>query len=591
MEANMAQSLEEQLKCPVCLDLFRQPKLLACAHALCRECVDGLPRVDVEEEGKHAIECPTCRRPTVLPQDSAANLPPAFLLNTLIELHNANATKRVPSCAEPAGTGCSKHNRPLEMFCMDCQLSLCGRCFVLAHREHNCDYITDLIDRHKKKIGSHLAMAKKQVTNLLDTLDRLSNREKNIGIQGKEVKEEIDELVLEIVKAIQQSSAQLKKEVDELVQQESSKISSQREASQLALKKLMSIVMSIEEKLQSGSVEMLKERDAMINQLQRVKKEAKTENIDKSEMSIILHAPDIADKYANFGEVSIYYEAPETRSSDLTTIPEATTTQDEVQDKASGCSSNFKMFTKIENMMKPMGIAVAPNGSLIVTEHNEDQTIAIIERDSLTYTRFRHRGRACPRMACVAHDHKILVASDGVPYITKYDMNGKLVGSTTYTRPHDHNCVLKGVAVNSRGKVYICDSWNDCIHVLNADLTFSHSFGRTGNGRGQFNRPCGITIKHDIVYVCDKNNKRIQKFSAGRYMGEFEVALYPEWVAVNDNNILYVTSTDNTLTAYSLDGKVLVEAPSKGHGSIAVGNGLIYVCNSSENSIFVLYDL
>ena len=84
MTANLAK-LQEQLSCPVCLDMYRRPKLLACTHALCEECADRLP-VDVKK-GKHVIKCPTCRKLTTLPGDDTANLPPAFLINTLTELY------------------------------------------------------------------------------------------------------------------------------------------------------------------------------------------------------------------------------------------------------------------------------------------------------------------------------------------------------------------------------------------------------------------------------------------------------------------------------------------------------------------------
>lgn len=39
------------------------------------------------------------------------------------------------------------------------------------------------------------------------------------------------------------------------------------------------------------------------------------------------------------------------------------------------------------------------------------------------------------------------------------------------------------------------------------------AFGREGERPGEFNCPCGLAVDNSgVVYVCDRNNKRIQMF-------------------------------------------------------------------------------
>ena len=46
--------------------------------------------------------------------------------------------------------------------------------------------------------------------------------------------------------------------------------------------------------------------------------------------------------------------------------------------------------------------------------------------------------------------------------------------------------------MRARGsKVYVTDTDNHRILVLNPDLTFSSTFGKRGSGKGQFDDPCG----------------------------------------------------------------------------------------------------
>jgi hypothetical protein len=51
---------------------------------------------------------------------------------------------------------------------------------------------------------------------------------------------------------------------------------------------------------------------------------------------------------------------------------------------------------------------------------------------------------------------------------------------------------------------------------------YSSQFGASGTGNGQFNLPAGITVIGSNVYVCDRNNKRIQQFTtAGGYVRQW----------------------------------------------------------------------
>lgn len=47
--------LEEQLLCPICLEVFKEPLMLGCGHFSCQPCILSLPRV---LQGK--LLCPMC---------------------------------------------------------------------------------------------------------------------------------------------------------------------------------------------------------------------------------------------------------------------------------------------------------------------------------------------------------------------------------------------------------------------------------------------------------------------------------------------------------------------------------------------------
>ena len=581
--ANPFTKLEEQVKCPVCLEVFKQPKSLVCSHALCLDCINNLP-VDVDE-GKHKVRCPTCRKQTTLPKNSVANLPSAFYLNTLIELLNQGTQSLQASHVD-----CPKHGRPLEMFCVDCQLTVCAKCFVGGHRDHNCDFVTDIIDQYQQEIGGRLAGVKQQIGYVLSTIDSLNAQETKVTQCGEKVKREIDELVHEIIRVVQKSGVQLKKRVDEIVQQELNKISKQREDRQTSVKHLGITMEYIEEKLQSKSSELLKEKDQMIKKLENISKEVKLEKLELKEPVdfVFQRKQAIIESNATIGKVS-YSDTTQPADNVCGTV--------RVIKQLS--LKTFKQITAIKGIRRPRGIALPSSGLLVVAE-SEDNTLAVIQRSTLSggYSkpeRIPLQQGVCPEAVCTTTDGHILVVGNTAPYIIRYKTNYSTVihavNSTSSIGPYQYHW-LRDVAVGPSGKVYISDWNNHCIHVLQADLTFSKSIGKRGNKPSQFKWPWGIATTPDTVYVCDRDNSRIQKFSMDdQYVGEFSVSSRPQHIAVG-NGILYITSDNGMVTAYSVEGDCLAQVALKDCDNIAIDEqGLIYVCNYMENKIAVFNGL
>lgn len=56
-QSEQSRVLQEELTCPVCLDLYRDPHLLPCGHNFCKTCLDHLKRQ--AERGR--FRCPECR--------------------------------------------------------------------------------------------------------------------------------------------------------------------------------------------------------------------------------------------------------------------------------------------------------------------------------------------------------------------------------------------------------------------------------------------------------------------------------------------------------------------------------------------------
>ncbi|XP_038586603.1 E3 ubiquitin/ISG15 ligase TRIM25-like isoform X1 [Micropterus salmoides] len=56
-QSEQSSVLQEELTCPVCLDLYRDPYLLPCGHNFCKTCLDRLKR----QADRGRFRCPECR--------------------------------------------------------------------------------------------------------------------------------------------------------------------------------------------------------------------------------------------------------------------------------------------------------------------------------------------------------------------------------------------------------------------------------------------------------------------------------------------------------------------------------------------------
>ena len=59
----------------------------------------------------------------------------------------------------------------------------------------------------------------------------------------------------------------------------------------------------------------------------------------------------------------------------------------------------------------------------------------------------------------------------------------------------------------------IGDGYNGRVSMFTLESRFVTSFGSKGAGPGQFHWPCGLAVdSNGVVYVCDSTNKNVQVF-------------------------------------------------------------------------------
>ena len=115
----------QSLECPICKNIFNNPKILKCLHSFCRKCLESY---DVIGAGTNSIVCPLCRKLTPIPSEGAQVLPSNFLLTNALDHLSVKSSKEYTLHC----TNCEDEAAATSR-CLECAEFLCSNC-VLAHR-------------------------------------------------------------------------------------------------------------------------------------------------------------------------------------------------------------------------------------------------------------------------------------------------------------------------------------------------------------------------------------------------------------------------------------------------------------------------
>lgn len=118
------------------------------------------------------------------------------------------------------------------------------------------------------------------------------------------------------------------------------------------------------------------------------------------------------------------------------------------------------------------------------------------------------------------------------------------------------------LALDAQGCIYISDGYdNACVHKYSPDGELIKTWGRPGNGPGEFDLPhCVRVDRHQRVLVADRANNRIQLFDTeGQYLLEWTGLHHPDTIFIDADDIVYVAELDQRVSILNLEGERLAE--------------------------------
>ncbi len=187
-EAKVFEKLKQEVTCPLCLNIFTDPRKLPCDHVYCRVCLHGLA---LRSSTGRRISCPECRKDALIPSNGVMDFSIPQQVNRLIDIYQESlksetAVSQLTTCT----IHCSQH---LDHYCETCEKLICRDCIALSCAKEDHQY--DLIDDMLKKNESDLFKEIEPVRHLCKSI---SSALESITISEKESKDTMEEDIQQV---------------------------------------------------------------------------------------------------------------------------------------------------------------------------------------------------------------------------------------------------------------------------------------------------------------------------------------------------------------------------------------------------------
>ena len=542
--------LEEQLTCPVCLDLYTNPKTLPCLHSFCEACIERFPQ---DKEGEtYYLSCPTCRHRTELPGGGAGAFPVAFTLNNLKEIYSlmkkvsdpqqvtcdncttVNATgyckdcskflcqkcidghkgwppiahhqmmdlsavaasaSQLPSAKQEATPNCSSHGKPLEIFCETCDEVICQHCTVRIHRDHEYDLVNDSYPKHCQKLEECLSPVKGKMEDVKKVLSKIAKREAKIRERGEGVLEEIHEMVEEMMNVLRESERKLSEEAKRVTDAKLEVLSGQAKSAQISLSLLEHIEDYVEESVKTGTPqEVLGSKKQMMERMSEVTTQINVEELEPKEKADFVLIKDFKSLH-HIGDITVIQQYEFGKVEHFSKEKKVSFS---LSMKAPDSSLVSVPVSSLKCSLVPVGKGDEPIDTTVTTTSTHPGVYRIHCNPS---TRGTHTVKV------QVYNVELEDTSLFIPFNPYLDNITPVHTITELNYPW-------GVAVSDDGHVIVTENSGHCVTILDNEGKKVKSLGgEGGSGNVQFFCPRGVAITPDNFILVSDMNHRIQKIS------------------------------------------------------------------------------
>ena len=583
MAAKELKRATENLACPVCYQVFRNPKYLPCYHSYCEECLEKMLK-------QSKIICPECRKETAVPAGGVKEFPNNFFINRLVDefilkrkvegeedvkcdkcdeddpvvsycpdcslflcqvcneahkrdrssrghgivpLTELRSNKDVPIQAKVKVPLCKEHDYELKHYCETCEQLVCLYCTMKEHNDHSHDTVKKVADKHRIELQKITAPVEEMIRGLSEAHNNIDKMKMKVRQQGDEVNKQIDHKYDELIQKLLQQKERLKQQAHDAVSQKEKALTVQLEEVEYVEAEVLGmeeLKVAIEK---SSDQEALSAKKQMIDRMQQIADKYNKLNIHPLQ-SATMEFISAKESCPQFGELLTHVDP---YTSEVKLCPNHITV---------GTKVEFTIITKYRN-----GSQCSIGGSQVSVQLKSDTgevtSVQVKDNNDGSYVASCvPQGSGQMKLFAYINGQEI----KGNPY--HFTVQCK-VDYTTLTAYKASKIVNKsgnmeypwGIAFNKNGTWAVADLTKPCVYIYDKKDQLIKSFGN----KKHFESPIGIAFDDDNnIYVGDRASVIVKKFDfKGTYLlqldGQRAGLCDPVGITVHNNRV-YVADYD-----------------------------------------------
>ena len=575
----MAEAIKKIVTCPVCLDVFKEPRMLPCQHTYCSGCLKsciGRPLIG-------HIQCPECREKFPVPDNDIKIFKKNFKVNQMIDAYHVtvSAVSQTPSTPTKSltprspesptgppsiggGPECAQHHLIMQWYCPRCANIQCEKCTC----EHSLERtgIREAASERIKTMKQLVDQCKSFNDHYKKTLT-LESLDGHIHRVEEAVGGEVDTTLSQIREALETRREELMRNLREqlrvqqvMMQQEVDLAQGNAETISQYCSRMEDFIRRASSDEPAGRYATLAMRPADIKKVQDLLKRPPPESLLSSLESIkFTYQKDLIanmiKSIATMGHVSLIVHPP------LCHLQGVPVTQEIME----GEHYSWQVVC-LDAAQQPVNQLDSVQSKVLVKLVSKETAVVTTTQVRKASGNIFFVTFSAPN--CGLYEVRATIA--GQP-LANSPLDVRVVPSThrassfsSTPMPTTQEVILpmpkcvriisdpvkpgrfSDVAVDRDGRIVVSDLANDRICIFSQAGVKITDFGSRGPKNGQFNEPrCVALDNQGFIYVADCNNHRIQKFDKnGKFLMLFKNPnpdlKYPNGLAVSKDGYIFV---------------------------------------------------